>query len=106
MVDPVTKDYLGIYNWDGAANARTYVEALTRVLRPLSTPGSVWFELHPDHQPEPFLQTRRADRRPGGESAADPAERGRRLVPRTVSVSGGDSTQRWPMPAFSRRLHR
>jgi hypothetical protein len=45
MVDPVTRNYLGIYEWDGRASAQKYVDALVRVLKPLSVPGSVWYEL-------------------------------------------------------------
>jgi hypothetical protein len=106
LVDPVTKNYLGIYEWDGAANARTYAEALTRVLCLLSTPGSVWYELHPASELEPFLRARQVDRRPAGEPAAGPAERGRRLIAGTALVAGADRTQRWPVPALPRRLHR
>lgn len=58
MVDPVTKNYLGIYDWDGESNAQTYVEALERVLRYVSTPGSVWHELHANQELEPFLHAR------------------------------------------------
>ena len=58
MVDPTTKAYLGIYDWAGADRARTYVTALTRVLRPLSTPGSVFARLYPDQALEPFLDAR------------------------------------------------
>ena len=45
MVDPVTKSYLGIYDWDGRDRAQSYLDALVRVLEPLSVPGSVWYEL-------------------------------------------------------------
>ena len=45
MVDPQTKNYLGIYDWAGAENAQTYIDALVQVLQPLSTPGSVWYDL-------------------------------------------------------------
>src|SRR3954452_20637627 len=47
MVDPATKNYLGIYEWAGEDNALSYVEALVRVLRPLSAKDSVWYELYP-----------------------------------------------------------
>ena len=59
MVDPQTKNYLGIYDWAGVENAQTYIDALVQVLRPLSTPGSVWYELYPDQEFEPFLRTRK-----------------------------------------------
>jgi hypothetical protein len=45
LVDPTTNDYLGIYDWDGHDSAQTYVDALVRVLKPLSETGSVWYEL-------------------------------------------------------------
>ena len=48
MVDPETKSYLGIYDWAGAENAKIYVDALVRVLRPISTKDSVWYEIVPD----------------------------------------------------------
>jgi hypothetical protein len=74
MVDPTSERYLGIYEWAGAGHARTYVEALVRVLRPLSTPGSVWYELVPDQELEAFLRARHErsalpgnDRRPVSE---------------------------------------
>jgi hypothetical protein len=52
MVDPETKNYLGIYEWYGREQAHAYVDALVRVLRPLCVPGSVWYEIHD----EPFEQ--------------------------------------------------
>lgn len=58
MVDPATRNYLGIYDWEGAAPARTYLAALTRVLRPLSVPGSVFATLIPDQALETYLQPR------------------------------------------------
>jgi hypothetical protein len=58
MVEPETKDYLGIYDWDGEEDARTYAEALARVLRAVSVSGSVWYELHGRQELEPFLRAR------------------------------------------------
>jgi hypothetical protein len=55
MVDPETKRYLGIYDWRGTAAAQRYVDALVRVLRPLSTPDSVWCHLLPDRMLGPYL---------------------------------------------------
>jgi hypothetical protein len=52
MVDPDTEDYLGIYEWRGREQAQVYVDALVRVLRPLSVSGSVWYEI----LDEPFEQ--------------------------------------------------
>ncbi len=59
MVDPATKNYLGIYDWAGRQNTQTYVDALVRVLRPLSAPGSVWYKLYPDEELDAYLRTRR-----------------------------------------------
>jgi hypothetical protein len=56
MVDPVNDNYLGIYEWSGAANAQTYATALARILRPISTQGSVWYHIYPDRALEPFLR--------------------------------------------------
>jgi hypothetical protein len=59
MVEPETKDYLGIYQWAGEENARAYVEALVRVLRPLSAKGSVWYKQYPNEDFETFLRARK-----------------------------------------------
>lgn len=59
MVDPRTKNYLGIYDWAGKENALIYVNALVRVLRPLSTAGSVWYELYPNQNFDSYLDVRR-----------------------------------------------
>jgi hypothetical protein len=59
MVDPATKNYLGIYDWAGEGRAATYVTALLRVLRPLSTNGSVWYHIHPEPDFETYLQARK-----------------------------------------------
>lgn len=58
MVDPKTKNYLGIYEWAGEGNARHYVETLIRVLRPLSSPGSVWYKQYPGQSFEQYLDRR------------------------------------------------
>lgn len=63
MVDPATRDYLGIYDWSGKANAQNYVEALVRVLSPLSTKGSVWYRIDDDEPFERFLEMRERDTR-------------------------------------------
>jgi len=55
MVDRDSKNYLGMYQWAGEEHARTYAEALSRVLRPLSTRDSVWYDLYPDEPLDPFL---------------------------------------------------
>lgn len=59
MVDPATENYLGIYEWAGEDLARTYVETLVKILRPLSTTGSVWYEALPGQELDLFLSTRR-----------------------------------------------
>jgi len=45
MVDPVTGDFAGLYEWDDLATAQAYAGGLARVLRLLSTSGSVSYEL-------------------------------------------------------------
>lgn len=62
MVDPVSKNYLGIYDWAGAENAQVYVQALIRVLCPLSTCGSVWYRLYPGQELDAYLRTRKYGR--------------------------------------------
>lgn len=66
MVDPQTKNYLGIYRWAGVDNAQTYVDLLEKILRALSTPGSVWHELHPNHDFETFLRNHEVGGMNGG----------------------------------------
>jgi hypothetical protein len=56
MVNPQTKSYLGIYQWTTPDRAQWYVDALTRVLRAVSTPGSVWHKIHPDTDLDAFLR--------------------------------------------------
>jgi len=55
MVDQGKKNYLGIYQWAGEVEARTYAEALCRVLRALSTTGSVWYDLEPNQELDHYL---------------------------------------------------
>jgi hypothetical protein len=45
MVNPETRDYLGIYDWYGERDARVYADALSVILRAVSTRGSVWYEV-------------------------------------------------------------
>jgi hypothetical protein len=62
LVEPRRKDYLGIYEWAGRANAERYARMLLCVLRPLSTAGSVWYEIH-DREPfARYLQAHAASR--------------------------------------------
>jgi hypothetical protein len=62
MVDPESKRYLGIYDWRGLANTQAYVDALARVLRPLSTADSVWYRIVPDRTLEAYLTDHTAER--------------------------------------------
>lgn len=45
MVEPATKDYLGLYRYQGKRNAKRYAEYICAVLRPLSTDNSVWYKI-------------------------------------------------------------
>jgi hypothetical protein len=54
MVDPDTKDYAGIYDWAGRADAERYVQALVPVLRAVSVSDSVWQRIE-DQPFEEFL---------------------------------------------------
>ncbi len=45
MVEPNTKDYLGIYRYQGKGNAKKYAEYICAVLRPVSTDHSVWYKI-------------------------------------------------------------
>ncbi|HUY76446.1 MAG TPA: hypothetical protein VMV29_06720 [Ktedonobacterales bacterium] len=55
MVNPDSKEYLGLYEWAGAQNARRYVEALVPILHAVSTPNSVWYDLYPDMSLSAYL---------------------------------------------------
>jgi hypothetical protein len=55
MVDPESKRYLGIYDWRGLASTQAYVDALVRVLRPLSTADSVWYRIVSDRSLDSYL---------------------------------------------------
>jgi hypothetical protein len=60
MVDEETKNYLGIYQWAGANNARAYADTLCRVLRVLSTRDSVWYDLLPNQPLDAYLSAHAA----------------------------------------------
>lgn len=47
LVDPVTGDFAGLYEWDDAPSAQAYTDGLCRVLRVVSVPGTVSHELVP-----------------------------------------------------------
>jgi hypothetical protein len=55
MVNPTTSDYAGLYSWTSAEEAQTYGRYITAVLRPLSRPGSVGFEIFPEWTLERYL---------------------------------------------------
>lgn len=57
MVDRLTKNYLGIYEWAGDQNALAYVEWLVKILRPLSIAGSVWYEIHQNEELIQYLRS-------------------------------------------------
>jgi hypothetical protein len=70
MVDPVTGDFAGLYQWDDAEGARAYAEGLSKVLRALSTPGSVSYELRPATTVEEYLEQANQTKTPRPERAA------------------------------------
>jgi hypothetical protein len=41
MVDHATGDFAGLYEWEDGAGATGYARGLERILRAISTPGSV-----------------------------------------------------------------
>jgi hypothetical protein len=55
MVSHENKSYLGVYRWFGKDKAQVYVDALIKILRPLSVSGSVWYSLYPRTNMEDFL---------------------------------------------------
>jgi hypothetical protein len=61
MYDPATGTYAGLYDWDDPAAAAAYAEGLCRLLRLLSKPGSVSYELVDDLDVDAYLR-RSADR--------------------------------------------
>lgn len=48
LVDDATADWAGLYTWDTVDAADRYGRYITTVLRPLSTVGSVGYEVRPD----------------------------------------------------------
>jgi hypothetical protein len=56
MVDPVTGDFAGLYEWDDVESARAYAERLTPVLRMLARPGSVTYELVTEPSLDAYLR--------------------------------------------------
>jgi hypothetical protein len=51
-----TGAYAGLYDWDDPASAAAYADGLCRVLRPLSVPGSVSYELIEDLNVDAYLR--------------------------------------------------
>jgi len=58
MVDPRTKNYLGIYEWSTQKQAGSYLNWLLNLLVPLSTRGSVWHDLIPGERLSKYLHDR------------------------------------------------
>jgi hypothetical protein len=56
MYEPATGAYAGLYDWDDPASAAAYAKGLCRVLRPLSVPGSVSYELIEDLDVDAYLR--------------------------------------------------
>ncbi|HSX16072.1 MAG TPA: hypothetical protein VLF40_04740 [Candidatus Saccharimonadales bacterium] len=56
LVDPATKNYLGIYDWRGEPQAQGYLDFLLPVLRFFSTGGSVWAQQFPATALDGYLQ--------------------------------------------------
>ncbi|MGD9705852.1 MAG: hypothetical protein AB7Q42_23780 [Acidimicrobiia bacterium] len=60
LEDPETGDYAGLYEWDDAELAQSYAEGLARVLRRLSTDGSVSYEIVPGMTVLEYLECARS----------------------------------------------
>lgn len=45
LVDQKTKDYLGIYRYQGKNNAKKYAQYICAILKPVSCQSSVWYEI-------------------------------------------------------------
>lgn len=57
MVEPKTKDYLGIYKYEGKENALKYANYICSILRPVSTKNSVWYKIF-EEKFEDYLKKR------------------------------------------------
>lgn len=62
LYEPMTNNYLGIYQWDTVSRAEDYVGTLDRILRPLSTRHSVWHELYGQTKLDEFIAPRQLGR--------------------------------------------
>lgn len=58
MVDPVTKNYLGIYEWRGKANADRYIDFLMPILKYFSIVETVRYQEYPKVNLESYLARR------------------------------------------------
>lgn len=58
IVDPATGDFAGLYEWDDAPTAQAYAEGLAAVLRLLSVPGSVSYEIRSGISVDDYLTRR------------------------------------------------
>jgi hypothetical protein len=83
MVDPATGDFAGLYEWNGVEEARAYADGLAKILRLLSSPGSVSYELVDDMRVADYLA---ANAPP--ETRSSPAAGGNKGVP---AAGGGYS---------------
>jgi len=58
MVEPKTKDYLGIYEWRGNDNAQGYVDSLKPILGIFAIKKSMWHRMYPNMELEKYLKPR------------------------------------------------
>jgi hypothetical protein len=55
MVDSTRCDYAGLYSWTSASGAQRYGRYITAILRPLSSPGTVGYQVAPEWTLEEYL---------------------------------------------------
>lgn len=55
LVDKETKNYLGVYKWQGLQNSKVYCSVLLPILKLVSKKGSVWTQIHSDQLFTSFL---------------------------------------------------
>jgi hypothetical protein len=94
LVDPSTSDYAGLYAWASADEAEAYGRYITAVLRPLSRPGSVGYEVLPAVSLDEYLG--RAAVPPASASATtDTAARatGNVVAPASPPTAAGATTK-------------
>ncbi|MFA5051863.1 MAG: hypothetical protein WC544_02245 [Patescibacteria group bacterium] len=60
MVDPLTKNYLGVYQWLDPSDAQGYIHFLIPIINVFSKKNSIWYQFYPDTQLDHFLQKIRA----------------------------------------------